>query len=90
MSEGPLNIYLVSTTEDVDYDEYDSFVVAAASKAEALLVAREVIVPEEDRKYYDRYLHKFAIGTAEIEFLGQLDSKQKQEPGVILGSYNAG
>lgn len=37
-----MNIYLVSRTDRVDYDEYDAFVVLAQDEREALSIAKKL------------------------------------------------
>lgn len=45
-----MNIYLVSRTDDVDYDEYDSFVVVAENEDDALKLVKDNLFKKETVK----------------------------------------
>ena len=74
-----MNIYLISRTESVDYDQYDAFVVAATNETEATLF----LLKEHPIGDYSSWSDKttaMLIGTTDIY----------TEPTEILGSFNAG
>ena len=68
-----MNLYLIERTDNVDYDEYDSFVVAAYTEFEA-------------RSYAN--FHAVLSSPATAHLIGQ--AAPDVQPGVVLGSYNAG
>jgi hypothetical protein len=78
-----MKLYLLSRTDRVDYDEYDSFVVAAESEEEALKW-----FPRGNKsatnEYYDGWVSKEDL---KIECIGESNSSVEK---VILASFNAG
>lgn len=74
-----MNIYIVSRFDDVSYDQYDAFVVAATNEAEATLF----LLKNHPLDYYLSWSDKTSarlIGTTDVY----------TEPTEILGSFNAG
>ena len=71
-----LNFYMVEP-EEFDYYEYDSFVVLAKNKEEALKIVLERIKSE----WYPLY-HNFKTGVT-VELI------EADKPGIVLGSFNA-
>lgn len=74
-----MNIYIVSRLDNVSYDQYDAFVVAAANEAEAT----QFLLKNHPPDYYSSWTDKTTatlIGTTDVY----------TEPTEILGSYNAG
>ena len=69
--------YLITRTDDVGYDEYDSFVVSAESEKDALS-----LVYEEKGESFSSGI--FTKENTKIEQLQAVESK------IILGSFNAG
>lgn len=73
-----MKLYLVYRTDRVDYDEHDSFVVAANSEENALNFS-----PYGDNNYSTWTKYKEDI---KIECIGESNSKVEK---IILASYNA-
>jgi hypothetical protein len=74
-----MNLYLVSRTDVVRYEQYDAFVVAADSEDNA----KEIINKEHDpNSNYSDWSHN-----TETELLG---ISIATEPEIVLGSFNAG
>lgn len=74
-----MNLYLVGRTDDVDYDEYDAFVVAAHNEIEATLF----LLQKYDKPEYSEWSSK-----TEVKLIGTTTAYS--EPTAVLGSYNAG
>lgn len=75
-----MNIYLVSRTDDVDYDEHDAFVVVANDPKEAkLFLDKRYNSGEHFNTWSDKVKTKL-IGT----------TTKYSETTEILGSFNAG
>lgn len=76
-----MNIYLISRTDNVGYDEYDAFVVAAGNEIEATLF----LLGKYDKplSHYGEWSNK-----TEWKLIGTTDVYT--EPTEILGSFNAG
>jgi len=75
-----MNLYLVSRTDQVGYDEYDAFVVAARDPIDAKLFLAQKYKPDDG---YSSWSHK-----TEVELIGV--NNQYTKPTEILGSFNAG
>ena len=71
-----MKLYLVSRTDRVDYDEFDSFVVAAKNEEDALSCS-----PSE---YHYGWTTKENL---KVEFIGWSNSQVER---VIIASFNAG
>jgi hypothetical protein len=69
-----MKIYLVSTNDNVSYDEYDSVVVIAESTADAVIIAKKNCYNFRDN------LSILEIGIAHND----------QQRGAVLASFNAG
>ena len=69
-----MKLYLITTNDNVDYDEYDAIVVCAKSKKRAI----EIAIND---------CHNFSTNVT-TECLGTANKKQKE--GNILASFNAG
>ena len=69
-----MKIYLVKRTDDVDYDEYDSWVVVAHDPEEAKNMCKW--------EYYSSVPKIHTVTVKEI--------KMGTKPRPILGSFNAG
>lgn len=77
-----MNLYLVSRTDRVSYDEYDSMVVAAESEDDARLMK-----PTGETAHDSCYAWTYNPEALTVELLGtSLDST----PRVVIASYNAG
>lgn len=76
-----MNLYLVSRTDSVDYDEYDAFVVAANNETEATLF----LLQKHDKPSYSSWP---ALNKTEVKLIGTTTAYT--EPTEILGSFNAG
>ena len=80
------NIYVVSRTDGVGYDEYDSFVVVACDEEEA----RNTHPSNNSDSYIEHWgsswISKSEIHTLDVERIGT----SIQPCGVILSSFNAG
>jgi hypothetical protein len=97
MGKQTLKLFLVSRTDKISYDEYDSMVVAAASDDDARRMTPSPL--------YDRYktetgvfLHEddngrlnawpMRLSTLSVRYIGVAEPGLK--PGVIIASFNAG
>lgn len=84
-----MNLYLITRTDRHDYDEYDSLVVRASDPEAALAMLKgkcDCDDPGQHRLWCGEYLGFRADGSnAKVEEI-PLDG----EPGLILGSFNAG
>ena len=71
-----MKLFLLSRTDKVDYDQYDSAVVAAGNKAQA--------------RYLPVGSHGWTkdVSTIKVEYLGE--AKEGTKSGVICASYNGG
>lgn len=85
-----MNLYLVSRTDTIDYDEYDSFVCAAESEEQARSM------PPVDEWLTNKFLRDNIIwectndlNNIEVTHIGKADEKYTK-PTVILASFNAG
>lgn len=74
-----MKLYLISRTDRVDYDEHDSFVVAANNEESALGFS-----PYGDNDYSTWTKYKENLN---IEYIGESNSSVEK---VILASFNAG
>jgi hypothetical protein len=74
-----MKVYLVERTDEVDYDEYDSFVVKAESKKEALKLCQ---TEADDWSYHQDTFRENNTKISEL-----LNEGKK---GIILGSFNRG
>lgn len=97
-SLNPMNLYLITRTNQHNYDEYDSAVVAAPSAEAATKIHPLAGIVWKDQQWqYVRPHGSFAPVTfdcwvhpdqVEVKFLGHADEGIKEGP--ILGSFNAG
>ena len=78
-----MNLYLISQTENDDYDTYDSAVVAAKSEEDARLINPDG--PEWNRQFGGWCSTPEAVT---VELIGR--AKKGTVSGVILASFNAG
>lgn len=78
-----MNLYLVSRTDrdQVSYDEYDAFVVAASNEIEATLF----LLDKHDKYAYSDWP---ALNKTEVKLIGT--TTEYTETTEILGSFNAG
>lgn len=80
-----MKLYLVARTDDVGYDEYDSFVCAAQSEDGARNMTPYIGSPEP-----------WVIDTSQlkVQYLGITDPRSDfdadYKPRIILASFNAG
>lgn len=80
-------IYLVTRpdADDVDYDEYDSFVCVAADEQAARSMHPD---GSNDWSYYRSWIRKADIAELIVTCLGTAHADQQQA--IILASFNAG
>jgi hypothetical protein len=98
-----MELYLLSQTENVGYDTYDSCVVAASDPEEAVRTGPDEYAKwdEEEQKFYDDYgngkkqYHNGRFSTwashiknIQVRHLGK--AVEGTEEGYILASFNAG
>lgn len=84
-----MKLFLVERTDPVDWDEYDSLVIRAYNKEHALDIASKT--DDEYSAYSDRiYVRAVYLGMGNRESLTATEITYEGEPGVILGSFNAG
>ena len=79
-----MKLYLLSQTDNGEYDTYDSCLVCAENEADARTIAPDGKIFKEG-KWGNWALKASAINCEEI---GTANDKQKR--GVIIASYNAG
>lgn len=86
-----MKLYLITRTDGVDYEEFDSFVVAAENEESALSYhpngqKLKDCLSEEDIEwgYYEGWISKENL---KIECIGESYSKEEK---VIISSFNAG
>jgi len=83
-----MNLYLISRTDAIDYDEYDSAVVAAPDEATARDMHPRDGAPVDwatgSRYAFDTWCRSQDCVT--VKLIGTASVEQ----GVILASYNAG
>lgn len=91
-----MNLYLVSRTDSIGYDEYDAFVCVAESEEQALSLhpdggTIEWFFTKADGTHYIRNCDfGWHFGERAVaKYIGKADEKYK-EPTVILASFNAG
>ncbi len=96
-----LNLYLISQTENNDYDTYDSAVVAAASEEEARLIypdnwgmgqekwnGSKWLWYLEDGRVLDAFSRSWTTpDNVSVQFLA---AGYEGPAGTVLGSFNAG
>lgn len=82
-----MNLYLLSQEENNDYDTYDSCVVCAKSKADAIKIGPDG-KPLEEELSGSWNVWALTKEGVKCELIGKANSKQKR--GVILASFNAG
>lgn len=80
-----MKIYLLSQSDNNEYDTYDSIVVCAENKADALTINPEGLPFVEVERFGNWAKKKSSIKCKEIGI-----ANKKQKRGVILASYNAG
>lgn len=89
-----MNLYLVRRTDDIVYDEYDSFVCAAESEEQArsMLPFGEELVrgePKENIRSLTIWEWTNDLNKIKVEYIGKADEKYTKLT-VILASFNAG
>ena len=72
-----MKLFLITRTDDWDWDEYDSFVIRAENKENVLTLARAEISSWSEDTF-----------TKENTVITELTSKGEEQ--IILGSFNAG
>lgn len=85
-----MNLYLVSRTDDIGYDEYDAFVCAAESEEQARSMppVKEWLTSE---LLNSNIIWEWTnnLNNIKVEYIGKADEKYTK-PTVILASFNAG
>lgn len=79
-----MNIYLLTQTENEEYDSYDSIVVCAEDEIDAKTILPETNMNDEEVK------SKWVIDTDFITCIEIGKANSNQVKGVILASYHAG
>ena len=77
-----MNLYLISQTDNTDYDSYDEAVVAAESLHNAGLIH------PSGGKSWDAYTWCYDPQDVNVEYIGV--AKDNTKAGVICASFNAG
>ena len=80
-----MNLYLLSQSDNSGYDTYDSCVVCAKSKKDAITITPDESVFKEN-EMFATWANKLV--NIKCEHIGKASKKQKR--GVILASFNAG
>lgn len=86
-----MNLYLITRNDGVDYDQYDSAVVAAPDEeyAKALIEQNLRGWTNTDWKYVEKVLvATHTVLDITIELIGT--AVDGIEPGIVVASYNAG
>lgn len=90
-----MNLYLVSRTDDIGYDEYDAFVCAAENEEQALSLHPDggtikEFFAEDGTHYIRNCDFEWRFGKRAVaKYIGKADEKYTK-PTVILASFNAG
>lgn len=82
-----MNLYLITRNDDVDYDQYDSAVVAAPDEEDAKALIEQDL---DDWTHYG-YVYNKKVNTEldiTIELIGT--AVDGIEPGIVVASFNAG
>lgn len=83
-----INIYLVSRTDPVDWNQYDAFVVSAENELEAVeMLNNKHQSKDEKSQLYVHWPRKIEL---EVKLLGKAVGEYAREPREILGSFIAG
>jgi len=93
-----MNIYLVKRTDNVGYDDFDSFIVAAKTELEALRTHPQDSWSSSGKKIWNSESGNWgedpcgtwvdSLHELVIKYLGE--GREDLEAGVILASFNAG
>lgn len=85
-----MNLYLISQSENDDYDSYESAVVAAESEDRAKMIhpRGDILTEENLNKDTWDYCWVSNIENVQVEFIGT--AKDGTEEGVILASFHSG
>lgn len=80
-----MNLYLISQTENEDFDTYDALIVCAESEEKA-----RMITPNSEKFQYSIWGSVWCSDPkfVTVEYLGIADEKITRE--IILSSFNAG
>lgn len=81
-----MKLYLISQSENNDYDTYDSAVVAAESPEDARTIHPIEPATHDDWGRWSAWVQFKDIDKIKVEYLGET----KRERGVVLASFNAG
>lgn len=81
-----MKLYLVERTDEIGYDEYDAFVVAAPNETLAMGVVAAKIEDHVEKYRYSDWWPGFP-DNAQISLLGTTHITTSR---IILGSFNAG
>lgn len=100
-----MNLYLISQTENIGYDTYDSAVVCAESEEEAKNIYPSIILYEEldeksgmricdydkeaNQKRWEEY-DEWASSPNEVRCIFLGKADEKMKKGLICASFNAG
>jgi len=82
-----MKLYLISRTDQVGYDEYDSAVVCAGSEEEARLIHPSRYTEGWNGKE-EEYGTWVNADTITVKYLGE--ATESLSAGVVCASYNAG
>lgn len=87
-----MNIYLVKRTDNVNYDEYDSFVCFAETEQEALNFdpcgTLDNIIINAEHTCHHWHSPILISSWVKCEKIGEAPNEERK--GVILASFNAG
>lgn len=86
-----MNLYLLTQTQIVGYDCYDSCIVCAENEEEAKRInPMGGVIPESDSDEKATFLGYWASSAEHVscEFIGI--ASDDVEKGIVLSSYNAG
>lgn len=86
-----MNLYMITRTDEWDYDEYDSVVVVAEDSDQALSLVTERITDDPNSFYYNRSgFSGFKVDGSNLVVDEIGIATQDTHSGVVLSSFNAG
>ena len=87
-----MKLYLISQTENTDYDTYDSAVVMAENEEQARLISPHTGLVMTEWEWKQKYSDWCSCpDNVSVTYLGEASAEQaKKDNPLILASFNAG
>ena len=82
-----MNLYLITRNDDVDYDQYDSAVVAAPDEEDAKALIEQDL---DDWTHYGYVYHKKVNTKLDITIKLIGTAIDEMQYGIVVDSFNAG